>query len=124
MKTHIEAHTDGKGLWTEESRLVIIDRVEIGYSSLEYYPEDEFHGELRAYFDATGLTVGGWNVAAYGLIYTDAKWLREFKRGLRALGLSERACRNVSYSEQGMQGKDYVSMDIGAHFYTSWKRLA
>jgi len=31
--------------------------------------------------------------------------------------------QNVSYSEQGMQGDNYVSMDIGPTFYASWKRL-
>ncbi len=123
MKVAIIAGTDGKGFWTEEVMDVLISELKIGYSSLEYYPEEPFNGELRAYFEPTGQTAGGWHVPAYGLIYTDKKWLREFKRGLRNVGFSDRAARDVEFSEQGMQGKDYVSMDIGPHFYTTWKRL-
>jgi hypothetical protein len=57
------------------------------------------------------------------LIYTDKLWLREFKAGLRDTGLSIKATQNVGYSEQGMQGNDYVSMDVGPTFYKSWLRL-
>ncbi len=123
MKVAISASTNGKGLWTEEQRLVIINRLKIGYSSLTYYPEEPFHGELRAYFDDSGFTLGSWNVPGHGLIYTDKLWIREFKAGLRDLGLSIKATQNVSYSEQGMQGTNYVSMDIGPVFYTSWLKL-
>jgi hypothetical protein len=123
MKVHIEANTNGKGLWSEEARVVIINRLEIGYSSLTYYPEDPFDGELRAYFDPFGFTRGSWNVPGFGLIYTDKLWLREFKKGLRAAGFSIKATQNVDYSEQGMQSDNYVSLDIGRVFYASWKRL-
>ena len=123
MRVNIEVNTNGKGLWSEEARLVIINRIDIGYSSLKYYPEDEFNGELRAYFDPFGFTRGSWNVPGFGLIYTDKLWMREFKKGLRAAGFSIKAVQNVSYSEQGMQGDDYVSMDIGPAFYASWKRI-
>jgi hypothetical protein len=123
MKVSINANTNGKGHWSEEQRLVNITRLEIGYSSLEYYPEEPFHGELRAYFEPHGYTIGSWNVAGHGLIYTDKLWLREFKAGLRDTGLSIKATQNVGYSEQGMQGNDYVSMDVGPTFYKSWLRL-
>lgn len=128
MKVNIEANTNGKGLWSDEQRLVIIHKLEIGYSSLIYYPEDPFDGELRAYFEPHGFTRGSWNVPGHGLIYTDKLWLREFKAGLRAHGLTTRAVRDIHYSEQGMQGNDYVSLDIGSVFYASWlkqlKKLA
>lgn len=123
MQVNIEANTNGKGLWSEEQRLVIINRLDIGYNSQKYYPEDPFVGELRAYFEPHGFTRGSWNVPGFGLIYTDKLWMKEFKKGLRAAGFSIKAVQNVSYSEQGMQGDDYVSMDIGRVFYASWKRL-
>lgn len=123
MKVNIEAHTNGKGHWTVEERMVQIIKLGIGYSSLTYYPEDPFHGELRAYFEPSGFTPGSWNVPGHGLIYTDRLWLKEFKAGLRAAGFSIKAAQNVSYSEQGMQGDNYVSMDIGPTFYASWVRL-
>mgnify|MGYP001195826816 CR=1 FL=1 len=123
MKVSITANTNGKGLWTTETRAVEITKLKIGYSSLEYYPEEPFNGELRAYFEPHGFTYGSWNVEGHGLIYTDKQWLKEFKKGLRAAGFSILACRDVHYSEQGMQGDDYVSMDIGPTFYASWQRL-
>lgn len=123
MQVNIEAHTNGKGHWTVEERMVQIIKLGIGYSSLTYYPEDPFHGELRAYFEPSGFTPGSWNVPGHGLIYTDRLWLKEFKAGLRAAGFSIKAAQNVRYSEQGMQGDNYVSMDIGPTFYASWVRL-
>ena len=123
MIVNIKANTDGKGLWTEETREVLITGLGIGYSSLVYYPEDPFYGELRAHFISHGYTVGSWNVDGHGLIYTDKLWMKEFKKGLRAAGFSILAVRDVSYSEKGLQGLDYVSLDIGVNFYKSWKRL-
>lgn len=123
MKCAIEANTNGKGLWSEEARQVLITEVKIGYSSLDYYPDEPFNGELRAYFDPTGFGIGSWHVPAYGLVYTDKKWLKEFKAGMRALGISIKGARDISYSEQGMQGTNFVSMDIGPVFYASWKRI-
>lgn len=123
MKVSIKTNTDGKGLWTDEVRSVLIQELKIGYSSLEYYPEDKFNGELRAYFEPSGFTPDSWNIDGYGLIYTDKKWLKEFKAGLRELGFSIRAVQNVGYSEQGMQSFNYVSLDIGHQFYSSWVRL-
>jgi len=127
MKKHVDTniitHTNGKGYWSQEEREVHIKKLDIGFNSLVMFPDDEFYGELRAYFDDHGFTVGSWNVAGHGLIYTDKLWLREFKKGLRELGLSRRAVQDVEYSEQGMQGSNYVSLDIGSAFWASWKRL-
>jgi hypothetical protein len=123
MKVNIGANTNGKGLWNETQRTVLITELKIGYSSLVFYPEEPFNGELRAYFDPCGYIAGSWNNAGHGLIYTDKLWMKEFKAGLRAAGFSIKAAQNVSYSEQGMQGENYVSMDIGPVFYASWKRL-
>ena len=124
MNVNIVTNTNGKGLWTDEVRKVIINRVDIGYSSLKYYPDEPFQGELRAYFEPHGFTVGSWNVEGHGLIFTDKQWMKEFKAGLRALGLSIKAVQNVKYGEKEMQGDNYVSMDIGPRFWASWKRLA
>jgi hypothetical protein len=48
---------------------------------------------------------------------------KEFKVGMRAAGFSILAVRDIKYSEQGMQGNNYVSMDVDKPFYPSWKRL-
>ena len=123
MQVNIEAHTNGKGKFTVEERMVQIIRLGIGYSSLTYYPEDPFRGELRAYFEPSGFTPGSWNVAGHGLICADRLWLKEFKAGLREAGFSIKAASNVKYNDREMQGDNYVSMDVGPVFYASWTRL-
>ena len=123
MIVDIIANTNGKGKWTEDVRPVQIIKLAIGYNSQTYYPEDTFHGELRAYFVPHGFTPTSWNVEAFGLIYTDKQWMKEFKAGMRAAGFSIKAVQNISYSEQGMQGDDYVSMDVGPAFWASWRRM-
>ena len=90
MKVHIEANTNGKGHWTVDEETVFITGLKIGYSSLEYYPEEPFSGELRAYFDPSGFTPGSWNVAGQGLIYTDKLWLKEFKKTGEKLQVNDR----------------------------------
>ena len=52
-----------------------------------------------------------------GLIYTDPLFLEEFKLLLAQESLDN---SDISYSEQGMQGDDYVSFDVGYNFLKSW----
>ncbi len=51
-----------------------------------------------------------------GLIYTDKIWINEFRALMRSLGFTRNAVNDISYSEQGMQGEDFVSMDVGEDF--------
>jgi hypothetical protein len=46
--------------------------------------------------------------------------MNSLQRRLTKLGL---AGTDVGYSEQGMQGDDYVSCDVGAEFIASWQAL-
>lgn len=50
--------------------------------------------------------------------------MEKFRSGLIALGFTEEAANDVDYSEQGMQGDDYVSMDACVKFYNEWKRMS
>ena len=102
--------TDGSGLWSSESRRVMVVGLAMGYRS----DENDF-GELRVYFD-----VKTWNIEQHGLIYTDDQFMIELDAELSKLGL---AGDDISYSEQGMQGDDYVSCDVGADFIASWDKL-
>lgn len=111
MKVDIVINSDGKGLWSDEVRTVNLVKLKIGYIN-----EDLTFGELRAYF-----TKSSWNTDKHGLIYTDQRWMREFLSALRMdYGFTRSATSDISYSEQGMQGDDYVSMDIGTKFLTEW----
>jgi hypothetical protein len=99
--------TDGRGYWSKQVKTVGINRVRLAYVN----DEGDF-GELRAYFDPKE-----WNVDTDGLIYSDMMWKHSFLTCMEnVLGFSPDATLDISYSEQGMQGDNYVSMDVGPQF--------
>ena len=99
--------TDGKGYWSKRTKTVKINRVRLAYVN-----EEGDFGELRAYFDPRD-----WNTDEDGLIYTDMMWKHSFLTCIEnIMGFSPDAILDVSYSEMGMQGENYVSMDVGAQF--------
>lgn len=100
--------TDGQGYWSEVVKTVKIYRI-----ILVTDDEESDYGELRAYFDAKE-----WSVDEEGLIYSDQSWMKSFKRCMATLGFSEAALDTIHYSEQGMQGETYVSMDVVDPFVT------
>lgn len=99
--------TDGSGYWAEKSATVRVKRV-----AITYVDDDRTFGELCAHFDTRD-----WDVNRDGLIYSDMMWKHTFLTCMEnEFGLSPNAILDVSYSEQGMQGVDYVSMDVGTQF--------
>lgn len=99
--------TNGQGYWSDVSKTVRINRV-----CLAYVDDSGTFGELRAYFDPKE-----WDVDNDGLIYSDMGWKHSFLTCLENdLSFSADAILAVSYTEQGMQGVDYVSMDVGEDF--------
>ena len=106
-------HTNGRGLWSNDKRAVAIMDMTLGRATLwEDDTDKDMFGELRVYFDTDT-----WDVNVHGLIYTDRGFLKELREFLNAHGLPG---ADVSYSEQGMQGDDYVSLDAGHKFYAAW----
>lgn len=103
-----QTHTGGSGhgIWSDAAKTVQVLRVELAYCN----DECDF-GELRAYFNTST-----WDCYEDGLIYTDTVWLDEFRALMRSLGFTRNAVNDISYSEQGMQGDDFVSMDVGEEF--------
>lgn len=106
-------HTSGDGYWSREKRGVRIVEVDMAYVG-----ESCYFGELRVKFD-----VADWDVSKHGLIYTDSQWLRELRKYLLTVGFTAREVELVSYSEQGMQGDNYVSLDVCEEFIAGFKRL-
>jgi hypothetical protein len=104
----VTLHTDGKGLWSNAKQAVRIIDFELSYIDTK----EEF-GELRVLFDERD-----WTVDALGLIYTDRLFLQELSEYLNSIGL---AGDDVDYSEQGMQGENFVSCDVGKKFIKSYK---
>ena len=107
MNTELTFNTAGDGYWSEVRKAVGIVTMSLGYVA-----DDKEFGELRIYFD-----VSTWDVTKDGLIYTD----RQFEREMRDyLTVQDLAGDDVCYSEQGMQGDDYVSCDVGKRFLDAW----
>jgi hypothetical protein len=108
IKTDAVLHTDGRGFWTDVKGTVKLVKL-----VMHYINADRDYVEFRVYFDPKT-----WDVSENGLIYTDPKFMLELRDFLISLGL---AGINVDYSEQSMQGDDYVSCDVNAEFINSWK---
>lgn len=100
-------HTAGDGFWSDVAQAVTILALAVTYVN-----DEKDFGELRVYFDKAT-----WDVKSDGLIYTDSQFKRELKEWLTSLGYNS---SDVSYSEQGMQGDDYVSLDVGIQFLDTW----
>jgi hypothetical protein len=101
-------NTSGDGYWSNVSKAVEVTDMKLGYVS----DEGDF-GELCVYFNTDT-----WNVDTDGLIYTDTQFKQDLMQFVAEQGLVVDLC----YSEQGMQGDNYVSLDVGAEFLDSWAR--
>ncbi len=98
--------TSGDGYWSNVQKTVEITDMQLGYVS-----DDKDFGELRVYFNTAT-----WDVNKDGLIYTDSLFYADLQQFIKEQGLVVDLC----YSEQGMQGDDYVSLDVGRDFLDSW----
>jgi hypothetical protein len=101
-------NTAGDGYWSNVSKAVEVTDMQLGYVS----DEGDF-GELCVYFNTDT-----WNVDTDGLIYTDSLFKQDLMQFVAEQGLVVDLC----YSEQGMQGDNYVSLDVGKEFLDSWAR--
>jgi hypothetical protein len=100
--------TAGDGYWSRAQKTVEITDMQLGYVA-----DDMEFGELCVYFNTAT-----WDVSKDGLIYTDSLFKEELMHFVKQHGLVVDLC----YSEQGMQGDDYVSFDVGAEFLQSWNK--
>lgn len=107
--TEVIFNTSGKGIWSKSKKAVRITDMRLtnvtNFSS-------EYFGELRVYFDTNT-----WDIRENGLIYTDPGFAAELRKFLREHDLPGNA---VYYSEQGMQGRNYVSFDAEETFVDAW----
>jgi len=106
-------NTNGSGLYGKAMKPVQITSLEVPYIALAEDEEDRDHGELCVHFNTDS-----WRPDLDNLIYTDKLFLAELQAYLDSIGL---AGEDVSYSEQGMQGDNFVSCDVGEDFVASWK---
>ena len=109
-KVNATLNTGGGGYWSNTKTAVEITGLQLAYINDEL----DF-GELRVYFNTK---TWAWQD---GLIYTDRQFMRELKELLTAKGFD---ASDVSYSEQGMQGNNYVSCDVGERFINTFMQNA
>jgi hypothetical protein len=103
-------NTNGKGYWSRTAKAVDIVDMRVAYIN-----DEKDFGELRVYFAVDDFPSNCWDVNTEGLIYTD----KQFKAELNAFLVAQGLCA-VEYSEQGMQGDNYVSCDVEGDFLQLW----
>lgn len=100
------ADVAGNGLWSEKSmtnlKIHILPQTEFWQDKSDSAPV----GQLNVYFNPRI-----WNTDKLGLIYTDSLFLTHVRRLLKAERFFH--FQDLDYSEQGMQGDDYVNFDVG-----------
>ena len=106
-------HTNGHGYWSRKATAVTVEALD-----LQYITNDKDFGELCVHFNTND-----WDTKTDGLIYTDKKFMAELRVYLQTVGFTLAEAKDVSYSEQGMQGDSYVSCDVGAKFIAGLMRL-
>jgi hypothetical protein len=104
-------NTIGDGYWSTVAKAVEITGLQLAYTNDEL----DF-GELCVYFNTAT-----WDVNKDGLIYTDTLFEAELCELLTSLGFD---ASDVSYSEQGMQGDNYVSFDVEECFINTFMQHA
>jgi len=123
-----KCQTNGVGYWSSASKTLTHKKAEVCIYdwSLKDYKESgdnrDLYGELRVYFNKSS-----WSIKKDGLVYTDELWIKNFRAYLVSLGFTKVASKDVDYSEQGMQGDDYISLDIGTKFiknFLKYKNLS
>ena len=99
-------NTCGDGYWSTVAKAVRIVDMRLGYVN-----DERDFGELCVYFNTDD-----WDVDKDGLIYTDSAFINDLRDFLITQELSD----DCDYSEQGMQGDNYVSLDVGEGFIKAW----
>jgi hypothetical protein len=125
IKKPIVCKTDGKGLWSEAARTITIRRIELDYISpnfdfadttdsdgLYIVTDSDMYVTFRVYF-----TKKDWNIHKHGFIYTDNSFIRDLRKQMNDLPMfrgifTTRGDAAVDYTEQGMQGENYVSVAV------------
>ena len=110
-KINATLNTNGNGYWSSTKAAVEITALQLAYTNDEL----DF-GELRVRFNTAT-----WDTSKLGLIYTDKQFMRELKELLVQKGFD---VKDVSYSEQGMQGDNFVSCDVGKQFINTFMQTA
>ena len=106
-KIQLECQTDGSGWWTDHRASVH------GHLSIK---RKSSYAKARFYWKT-----GDWYIPKFGLIYTDSGFLSSLRKQLTKHGFN--LTSHIDYSEQGMQGDDYVDLDTSLAFADEAEQL-
>lgn len=102
-------HTSGLGLWSAYIKPVTITKIGLRLEDYDLNISDVCENGilyLDAYFPKSE-----WKPVKHGLIYTDPLWITEFNHELKKTFPRIFGRMKFDYTEQGMQGRDYVSLE-------------
>ena len=103
LENPLLVETDGSGFWSDKVKTVKV--IGLIIESIKDEDEDEdIYGQIQFIFDTET-----WDINEDGLIYTDNAFEKAVKEFLYSRFVSN---FSIGYSEQGMQGKDYVDFDF------------
>jgi len=111
LKTPMLCQTNGDGYWSGTNRTVATTKVEIEVGEIEF----SLHRgtvflpvHIKAFFPKRS-----WDTDKHGLIYTDSLWLKDFRKQFaKQFPSLAWAANKIDYTEQGMQGDNYVSLEF------------
>jgi hypothetical protein len=95
-----------RGLWgkNDEEMTFVIKAIR------PHYFDEENDGSKTA-DGVIDIVLDGYKASKHDLIYTDSNFLKSFKELLDKKKLTQYV-KSVGYSEQGMQGNNFVNMDL------------
>jgi len=102
--------TSGEGIWSDRITEIPVIGIEI-----DWINDENTYGDLCVYFNKKD-----WDVTQDGLIYTDPLFLECLKAYLQENGITT---ADMDYSEQGMQGRNFVHFDIDELFLATAPEL-
>jgi hypothetical protein len=110
----IIASTNGNGYWSSESRKTTIRTLGFDgiYGDLKPVRNGRRQKPWICVYVKAFFTGKDWNIHNHGLIYTDNKWMKEFREGFKSLKRMKGFGHDIDYTEQGMQGENFVSMSF------------
>jgi hypothetical protein len=107
--------TNGVGLWSSESNKEVQGCMY--FTLLKTESDGEVYGGTATFH----FSKEDWDVDKYGLIYTDEGFLDSIHNKLKEAGFEK--YQEINYSEQGMQGDDYVDFDASIEIVNEAKQL-
>ena len=110
-KTPLLCMTKGDGYWSSDKRTVATSKIEmeVGEAYVDLWG---YRVCLPVYFRAF-FPKRSWDTDKYGLIYTDSLWLKDFREQFKTrFPAMAWMAGKIDYTEQGMQGDNYVSLVV------------